>query len=63
MQSHSTKRPRKRTRAYSIAEAEKIARVLPLQRRFSAIEAAYAVAQFLYPDPRFLGGSGPDSLA
>jgi len=50
---HSTTAPRKRSRSYSIKEAEWIARKLPLQRSFSPIEAAHAVAQYLDPDPAF----------
>lgn len=42
---------RRRSRSYSIAEAERIALRLPLQRKFSALEAAHAAAQFVPADP------------
>ncbi len=38
---------------YTAAESERIARDLALDRRYGPIEAAFAAAQYLYPDPAF----------
>lgn len=49
----AVKQRRKRTRSYSVAEAERMSMKMPLERNYSFVQAAYAAAQWIQPDPAF----------